>query len=123
MRRLLGYAALLIAGAAVTAASGVARTSSITNRYNSNYDATWTAINNLNGQFNANQIAFLSGLSAAQCTFLANIKQIGVPTDYPLAGDGHSGANWATNERDFLNAVIDLVNDLVNKMQTQHIMS
>lgn len=121
MRRLLGYTALLIVGAAVTAASGVARTSSVTNRYNSNYGATWTAINKLS--FTDQQIAFIQSLSPAQCTFLANVKQIGVPTDYPLAGDPHSGASWATNERDYINAIADLVNDLVNKMQTQHIMS
>ena len=121
MRRLLGYTALLMVGAAVTAASGVARTSSITNRYNSNYAATWTAINKLS--FTDQQIAFIQSLSPAQCTFLSNVKQIGVPTDYPLAGDGHTGANWAAGERDFINAITDCLNDLINKMQTQHIMS
>lgn len=121
MRRLLGYTALLIVGAAVTAASGVARTSSLTNRYDSNYDATWTALNKLN--FSDDQLAFIKGLSSAQCTFLANVKQIGVPTDYPLVGDPHSGANWASGERDYINAIVDCLDDLINKMQTQHIMS
>jgi hypothetical protein len=121
MRRFLGYIALAIAGAVVMAASDVARTSSLTNRYDSNYDATWTALNKLS--FSDQQLAFIKGLSAAQCTFLANVKQIGVPLDYPLAGDGHSGASWASGERDYINAIVDLVNDLVNKMQTQHIMS
>lgn len=123
MRRLLGYALLLATVAAVTAKTGTARTSSITNKYNSNYAATWTAINNLSGQFNAAQIAFLSGLSNAQCTFLANVEQIGVPENWPLAEDSHSGSTWATGERDVINALIDSYNDLVTKMIRQHLAS
>lgn len=123
MRRLLGYAALLIAGAAVTAASGVARTSSITNRYTSNYGATWDAINNLNGQFTADQIAFLKGLSPAQTEFLGNLGQMTAPTSYPLQDDPHGGSTWASNERDYVNAPIDMANDIVLKLIRQNFMT
>lgn len=132
MRRLLGYAALLIGGAAVMAASDVARTSSITNRYGSNYTATWTAINKLSFTdaqiafiqgLTTQQMTFISGLAPAQCTFLANIEQLGIPTDWPVALDSHTGASWATGERDIINAVIDCLNDFITLMQRQHLMS
>lgn len=91
-------------------------------------------IGKLSGQFTAAevtfiqglttaQMAFISGLSNAQCTFLSNVEQIGVPVDYPLSPDGSSGPNWASGERSFINDIVACVNDLISKMQTQHIMS
>lgn len=123
MRRLLGYTALLIVGAAVTAASGAVRTSSITNRYNSNYDATWNAINNLNGQFTANQIEFLKGLSPAQTALLESLAVMTPPTSFPLADDPHGGSTWAPNERDYVNSSIDMINDVILKLQRNGYMS
>jgi hypothetical protein len=123
VRRLLGYTLLLIVAAAVTKASGTARTSSITNRYNSNYDATWNAINNLNGQFTADQLAFLKGLSPTQTEFLGNLGQMTAPTSYPLQDDPHGGSTWASNERDYVNAPIDMANDVVLKLIRQNFMT
>lgn len=127
-------AALFFLGAMtlITIKASSARANSLKDRYESNYAATWTAINKLsftNAQIafiqglTTQQMAFIAGLLPAQCTFLANVQQIGVPVNYPLTDDPHTGSTWITNERDFINAAIDLVNDLVNKMQTQHIMS
>jgi hypothetical protein len=69
------------------------------------------------------QMAFISGLSTAQCTFLSNVEQIGVPADYPLSQDGSSGSTWVTGERSFINDIVICVNDLISKMQNQHMMS
>jgi hypothetical protein len=112
MRRLLGLALLLTAASAVTSRVGTARTSSLTNRYDSNYDATWRAINALNAQFTPAQLAFLQGLGTMTA-----------PTSYPLDRDPSTGASWVTGERDYVNASTDLANDLVAKLIRQGFMT
>jgi hypothetical protein len=123
MRRFLGYAVLLITAAAVTSKVGTARTSSLKNRYESNYTATWRAINILNGQFTADQTAFLSGLSPVQTNFLAHLGVMTAPTAWPLADDPNSGSTWATGERDYVNAPTDMINDVVQKLIRQNFMT
>jgi hypothetical protein len=123
MRRFLGYAALLMIGAAVTAKSATARTSSLKNRYESNYTATWRAINTINGQFTASQIAFIQGLSPAQAGLLGSLSVMTAPTSFPLADDGHSGSTWQTGERDYVNSSIDMLNDIILKLQRNGYMS
>jgi hypothetical protein len=89
-----------------------ARHNSIKNRYESNYSATWTAINNLTGQFTPAQITFLNSLS--QMTTIGGV---------PMATDPTTGTTWASGERDYVNAPINVVNSLIDKLERNGYMS
>ena len=109
--RLITLAVALGVTAIITKAPS-ARTYSLKNRYEANYSATWTAINNLSAQF-----------TPAQVTFLAGLTEMTVPASYPLPDDPSSGNNWATGERDFVNGAIDGWNSLIQKLQRNGLMS
>jgi hypothetical protein len=91
-------AALVFGAAALATATVTRKADSLKNRYESNYAATWTAINKLTGNFTDAQVSFLAGLSQMP------------PIEDALPQDPHTGSTWQSNERDYLNSVIDQYN-------------
>jgi hypothetical protein len=88
-------AALILGAVALGAKTVTRKADSLQNRYDSNYAATWTAINSLAAQFTPAQVTFLNGLSQMP------------PIEDALPLDPHGGPTWVTGERDYINSVTD----------------
>jgi hypothetical protein len=101
------WKAALVLGvtALATAAASDRRHYSLSNRYNANYAATWTELNNHATAITALQNQFTS----AQVTFLNSLSQM-------------TGTEWASGERDYVNASINDINALVEKLQRNGLM-
>lgn len=81
------------------------QTQSLRNRYESNYSATWSAINDLQaGQFTSSQVTFLAGLEP-----LGSIQN-------SLPIDPSVGNYWTTNERDYYNNLANAYNQLASAL-------
>jgi hypothetical protein len=118
--RLLSVVLALGVTAVVTSKASDKRHYSLNNRYNSNYTATWTAINGANSSITSMQTLINnlftkigdplqngSGLTDSQSTFLATLGAMG-NVGHPAGGDLTS-----TNTQ---------LDDLLNELATQNYM-
>jgi hypothetical protein len=106
----------LVFGVAALGSKVVTRQAqSLKNRYESNYAATWTAINGLT--------ALTAPLDLAQVTFLASVNPMTTPLFYPLAPDTNTGPSWAAGERDFVTGSSDGINSVIQKLQRSNLMA
>jgi hypothetical protein len=55
-------------------------------------------------------------LGGTQLQFLSTLHQMSALSGYPLSTDGNSGSAWASGERGYINAIVNVLNSLISEL-------